>query len=75
VAALPPADVLVTHCPPRGINDHDDPAHVGVDALNEWLRRVQPAVMIHGHTYPTQPIRQTGSTRVEYVRGGRIVTV
>lgn len=75
VAALPPADVLVTHCPPRGINDHDDPAHVGIDALNDWLDRIRPAVMIHGHTYPTQPIRRKGSTRVEYVHGGRIVTI
>lgn len=75
VAALPPADVLVTHCPPRGINDHDDPAHVGIDALNDWLARISPAVMIHGHTYPTRPIRQAGSTRVEYVHGGRIVTI
>ncbi|WP_342314744.1 metallophosphoesterase (plasmid) [Mycobacterium avium subsp. hominissuis] len=75
VAALPPADVLVTHCPPRGINDHDDPAHVGIEALNDWLHRIRPAVMIHGHTYPAQPVRQTGSTRVEYVHGGRIVTI
>jgi len=33
---LPAADVLVCHCPPRGINDDpDDPAHVGWDGLRE----------------------------------------
>lgn len=75
VAKLPPADVLVTHCPPRGINDHDDPAHVGIDALNDWLRQASPALLIHGHTYPTHPVRQVGATRVEYVHGGRILTI
>lgn len=75
VAELPAADVLVTHCPPRGINDHEDPAHIGIEALNDWLRQVQPSVLIHGHTYPTQPVRQVGPTRVEYVHGGRIVTI
>lgn len=75
VAELPAADVLVTHCPPRGINDHEDPAHVGIEALNDWLRRAQPALLIHGHTYPTQPVTQVGPTRVEYVHGGRIVMI
>lgn len=75
VAELPPADVLVTHCPPRGVNDHDDPAHVGIDALNDWLQRTSPALLIHGHTYPTHPVRRVGSTRVEYVHGGRLLTI
>lgn len=75
VAKLPAADVLVTHCPPRGVNDHDDPAHVGIEALNGWLERTQPALLIHGHTYPTQPVRQVGPTRIEYVHGGRILSI
>ncbi len=52
VKALRAADVLVTHCPPRGVNDHEDTAHLGIDALRKWLDRVQPRVLIHGHTYP-----------------------
>jgi len=65
----------VTHCPPRGINDHEDPAHVGIDALRNWVERVQPRVLIHGHTYPSQPVTSYGNTRVEYVRGARIVGI
>ena len=75
VRGLRSADVLVTHCPPQGINDHEDPAHVGIVALRKWLDRVQPRVLIHGHTYPAEPVTSYGSTRIEYVRGARIVDV
>lgn len=75
IADLPAADVLVTHCPPAGINDHVDPAHVGIDALRQWIDTHKPAVLIHGHTYPDSPVRSHGSTRVEYVFGARVVTV
>jgi uncharacterized protein len=75
VKRLRTADVLVTHCPPRGINDHEDPAHIGIDALRKWVDRVQPRVLIHGHTYPRTPATAHGRTRIEYVRGARIVEV
>lgn len=74
VAQLPLADILVTHCPPTGINDHPrDPAHNGIDALLPWLEQFTPRVLIHGHTYPRQPVRRHGPTRIEYVHGGRII--
>ena len=74
VAQLPLADILVTHCPPTGINDHArDPAHNGIDALLPWLEQFTPRVLIHGHTYPRQPVRRHGPTRIEYVHGGRII--
>jgi uncharacterized protein len=75
VKLLRGADVLVTHTPPRGINDHEDPAHVGIDALLPWVDRHQPNVLIHGHTYPSRPVESYGRTRIEYVRGARIVEV
>lgn len=73
---LPGAQVLVTHCPPAGVNDHpSDPAHVGITALAGWVNRNSPRVLIHGHTYPRRAVTQWGNTRVEYVRGARIVTL
>ena len=75
VRKLPNAEVLVTHCPPRGINDHEDPAHVGIEALRNWVDRFQPTVLIHGHTYPMAPVDSYGRTRIEYVRGARVVVV
>ena len=45
-----PLDILVTHSPPAGIHDDDDPTHRGLQALNFLLDRVQPRFMLHGHT-------------------------
>lgn len=73
VADLEPADVLVTHCPPRGINDGPDRAHVGIDALRTWVEENRPRVLIHGHTYPQRPITDHGPTRIVYVHGTRTV--
>ncbi len=75
IADMPAADVLVTPCPPAGINDHSDPAHVGITALRDWIDTHIPALLIHGHTYPESPVRKYRSTRVEYVRGAAIVSL
>jgi Icc-related predicted phosphoesterase len=75
LADLPASEVLVTHCPPRGINDHDDLPHVGIDALRDWVDTHQPALLIHGHTYPKQPITQHHTTQIAYVHGARIITL
>jgi uncharacterized protein len=73
---LPAADVLLCHCPPRGINDdEDDPAHVGFDGLRDWMAAHPPRLLLHGHTYP-QPghiATQVADTRVVYVNGARVV--
>lgn len=73
VAELPPADVLVTHCPPRGINDHEDRAHVGITALRSWIEQHRPALVIHGHTYPDEPVTRYGATEIAYVYGSRLL--
>lgn len=74
ISELPPAEVLVTHCPPAGINDDPaDPAHVGIIALRGWLERHRPKMVIHGHTYPTVPTSVCGRTRIEYVHGARVL--
>lgn len=75
VRRLRSAEVLVTHCPPRGVNDSADPAHIGIEALRAWVDRFQPRVLIHGHTYPAHPVTAYRHTRVEYVRGARVIDV
>lgn len=45
-----PLDVLITHSPPHGIHDDDDPAHQGLKALNLLIRWAKPRYMLHGHT-------------------------
>jgi uncharacterized protein len=76
VKKLPGADVLVCHCPPRGVNDDpDDVAHVGFDALRDYVWKHRPRYLFHGHTYP-QPghiVDHIGDTKVFYVSGARVV--
>lgn len=77
MAGFPRVDVFLCHCPPRGINDEDEVAHQGFDALRDYIDRTQPAVLLHGHTYPTEQnmVRQHGPTRIEYVFEHKIVTL
>jgi Icc-related predicted phosphoesterase len=75
---LPPADVLLCHCPPRGISDDpDDPAHKGFQALRAWVLRHEPAYVLHGHTTPDPRTRvyRLGRTQVIWVRGARIIAL
>jgi Icc-related predicted phosphoesterase len=76
VAALPGADVLLTHAPPLGVNDEpDDPAHTGFAALLGWVERHRPRWLLHGHTQP-RPVGATtrlGETRVIHVHGATIL--
>jgi Icc-related predicted phosphoesterase len=73
---LPAADVLVCHCPPRGVNDDaDDPAHIGFEALRDYVWKQRPRWLLHGHTHP-QPGKiadHIGDTRVAYVNGARVL--
>jgi Icc-related predicted phosphoesterase len=73
---LPAADVLLCHCPPRGVNDDpDDPAHIGWDALRDWVLEHRPRWLLHGHVHPV-PVGLTervGDTRVVYVNGARVL--
>lgn len=75
---LPAADVLLCHCPPRGVNDEpDDPAHVGFDALRDWVCDHRPRLLLHGHTTPDPRTRTSrlGSTTVVWVRGARVLDI
>jgi len=60
-------DILLTHAPPRGLGDEDDPAHRGFDALHRLVRRLRPRFLLHGHIHPygiERPDRMLGETRV-----------
>lgn len=60
-------DILLTHAPPRGLGDDDDPAHEGVEALHALVRRLKPRFLLHGHIHPygvQRPDRVLGDTRI-----------
>jgi len=43
-------DILITHSPPFGIQDDDDPPHRGLRAINWLMQIAQPRYVLHGHT-------------------------
>jgi Icc-related predicted phosphoesterase len=76
LAKLGHVDVLLAHSPPLGVNDDaDDPAHVGLAGLRDYVEREHPALLLHGHTYPPLPVERFGATEVRHVRGHRFVTL
>ena len=42
--------IVVTHAPPRDVNDDDDLAHRGFPAFRWLVDRVAPPLWLHGHT-------------------------
>lgn len=44
-------DVVVSHAPPRGLGDMDDPAHRGFQAFTELIGKYHPALFLHGHVH------------------------
>jgi Icc-related predicted phosphoesterase len=69
-------DVMLAHSPPLGVNDDaDDPAHVGLQGLRDYVEREHPAMLLHGHTYPPLPVERLGDTQVRHVRGHRFVAL
>ena len=60
-------DVLVTHSPPAGYGDSEDPPHHGFSALVGLVTRLSPKLIIHGHVNnfgPKSPDLRIGSTRI-----------
>ena len=52
-------DLMVTHAPPRGIHDAEDPAHVGFGAFRRFMRWARPRYLLHGHRHVYNPLETT----------------
>jgi Icc-related predicted phosphoesterase len=44
-------DVLITHAPPRDVNDRPDLPHRGFKAMRRFLTWFHPAYQLHGHVH------------------------
>ena len=44
-------DIVVTHAPPRGYGDGDDPAHRGFECLLRLIDQYRPRYFVHGHVH------------------------
>lgn len=71
-------DVLLTHSPPRGLGDGDDPPHHGFTALHEVIEQLRPTWHLHGHIHPfgqPQPDRTLGTTTIRNVVPYRLMEI
>ncbi|MCS7240609.1 MAG: metallophosphoesterase [Candidatus Bipolaricaulota bacterium] len=71
-------DILLTHAPPRGVHDAEDPAHQGFDTFLRLIHRWKPKLHVHGHTPPRPSLpteTMVGATRVVHVRGFRLLEI
>lgn len=46
-------DILLTHAPALGLNDGDDPCHIGFNAFNSLMDKYKPRYFVHGHMHMT----------------------
>jgi len=71
-------DIFVTHAPPWGIHDDDDPAHQGVKAFKWFIRIFKPIFHFHGHIHIYRPdiVRETilGKTQIVNTYGFRKIS-
>jgi Icc-related predicted phosphoesterase len=72
--AFPAVDVFLSHNSPRGVHDREDGVHTGFTALNSYIERAAPRLLLHGHQHQE---RETlvGDTRVIGVYGWKVLEI
>jgi hypothetical protein len=69
-------DVLLTHAPPLGIGDADDPAHRGFGCYHRLVADLAPQALLHGHVHSGRiGPRLAGRTAVCNVTGWRLLEI
>ena len=59
---------------PRGIHDREDEVHTGFTALNAYIERAAPRLLLHGHQHQERE-SLVGRTRVVGVFGWSVIEV
>ena len=72
------ADIVLTHVPPLGLGDREDPVHRGFACFRTLLETWKPAYMIHGHIHLEEDeeagrIRQYGESTIINACGSHIL--
>jgi Icc-related predicted phosphoesterase len=68
LASFPAVDVFISHNSPRRVHDREDEIHTGFTALNSYIARTAPRLLLHGHQHQECETR-VGETRVIGVYG------
>ena len=63
-------DLVVTHAPPRYINDAEDRCHRGFHVFRKFIDRYQPPVFLHGHIHK---LFSDDSERITVVNSTRVI--
>jgi Icc-related predicted phosphoesterase len=72
LADFPAVDVFISHNSPRGVHDRDDDVHTGFSALNTYIDRAAPRLLLHGHQHVDRET-QVGQTRVIGIYGWKTI--
>ncbi len=63
-------DLVISHAPPRFINDAEDPCHRGFRAFRRFIDKYQPHYFIHGHIHK---FFKDDSTRITQVNKTSVI--
>lgn len=64
---MPAADIFISHAPPWGTSQKEDPIHQGFKSFDRYIERHEPQYWLHGHL--SKNLRNDmGSTKVIGVR-------
>jgi len=72
LAGFPVVDIFISHNSPRRIHDREDEIHIGFTALNTYIERAAPRLLLHGHQHQEQET-MVGNTNVICVYGWKII--
>ncbi len=75
---FPKVDVMLTHCPPFGINDDQtEESHTGFIGLKTYINNYHPKYLLHGHTYPKDPeaVQELSETQIIYVHANKFIDI
>jgi len=72
LADFPAVDIFISHNSPRRVHDREDGIHTGFSALNAYIERTAPRLLLHGHQHLDSET-QLGRTRVRGVFGWTVI--
>ena len=77
-ASSPGGRAVLCHCPPAAsTTTRKNPAHIGFEALRDWVDKCRPKWLLHGHVRPSPGslLERIGDTRVVYVNGAKVLNL
>jgi uncharacterized protein len=72
--SFPSVDIFVSHNSPRHIHDQDEETHNGFEALNAYIQRVKPKILLHGHQHKNKET-YLGQTLVAGIFGYKLIEI